>query len=183
MFETDALYQNDPKWKNVKLGNQSQETIGSWGCLVTSMTMVANGFGFDETPETINEKMKSAGGFQGALVIPAVLPSICPGLVYKGYHPCEDSPAPMAQIDAAISTGKPVIAQVDWSPKAGLQTHWIVLYAKAGDDYYMKDPYRYSGDSPDKKLKSPRSLQARRQEYCQSYYGCNLDRRVNSSRT
>jgi hypothetical protein len=153
MFETDALYQNDPKWKNIKLGNQSQETIGSWGCLMTSMTMVANGYGFNETPETINEKMKAAGGFQGALIIPAVLPSICSGLVYKGYHPCEDSPAPIAQIDAAISAGKPVIAQVDWSPKAGVQTHWIVLYDKSGNDYYMKDPYRYSGDSPDKKIK------------------------------
>jgi hypothetical protein len=153
MFETDALYQNDPKWKNVKLGNQNKETIGSWGCLMTSMTMVANGYGFDETPETINEKMKSAGGFQGALIIPAVLPSVCPGLVYKGYQPCEDSPAPIGQIDAAIAAGKPVIAQVDWSPKAGVQTHWIVLYDKTGNDYYMKDPYRYSGDAPDKKMK------------------------------
>ncbi len=153
MFETDALYQNDPKWKDVKLGNQNKETIGSWGCLMTSMTMVANGYGFDETPETINEKMKSAGGFQGALIIPAVLPSVCAGLAYKGYHPCEDSPAPIAQIDAAIAADKPVIVQVDWSPKAGLQTHWIVLYEKAGDDYYMKDPYRYSGDAPEKKIK------------------------------
>jgi len=153
MFETDALYQNDPNWKNVKLGNQSQETIGSWGCLMTSMTMVANGYGFNETPKTINEKMKTAGGFQGALIIPAVLPSVCPGLVYKGYLPCEDSPAPISQIDAAIAAGKPVIAQVDWSPKAGVQTHWIVLYDKSGNDYYMKDPYRYSGDSPDKKIK------------------------------
>jgi uncharacterized protein YgiM (DUF1202 family) len=117
------------------------------------MTMVANGYGLDETPESINDKMKAAGGFQGAMIIPAVLPSVCPGLIYKGYQPCEDSPAPIAQIDAAIAAGKPVIAQVDWSPKAGLQTHWIVLYDKAGNDYYMKDPYRYSGDAPDKKMK------------------------------
>lgn len=152
MFETDALYQNDPKWKNVKLGNQNNETIGSWGCLVTCLTMVANGFGFDETPQTINTKLKVAGGFQGAMVIPAALPNICPGLVYKGYQPCEDSPAPIAQIDTAINKGNPVIAQVDWSPKSGLQTHWIVLYGKTGNDYYMKDPYRYSGDSPDKEM-------------------------------
>jgi uncharacterized protein YgiM (DUF1202 family) len=153
MFETDALYQNDPRWKNTKLGNQSTETIGSWGCLMTSLAMVANGYGFDETPESINNKMKAAGGFQGAMIIPAVLPNICPGLLYKGYQPCEDTPAPMTQIDAALDADKPVIAQVDWSPKAGLQTHWILLYQKSGGDYYMKDPYRYSGDSPDKKLK------------------------------
>ncbi|MFC1996354.1 C39 family peptidase [Chloroflexota bacterium] len=153
MFETDALYQNDPKWKSLKLGNQNKETIGSWGCLVTSLTMVANGFGLEETPKSINDKMKAAGGFQGALIIPAVLPNVCPGLIYKGYQPCEDSPAPISQINAAIAQGKPVIVQVDWSPKAGLQTHWVVLYDKSGNDYYMKDPYRYSGDAPNKKIK------------------------------
>ena len=30
-FETKALYQNDPAWKNVKLGNQNKETIGVGG--------------------------------------------------------------------------------------------------------------------------------------------------------
>lgn len=152
MFETKALYQNDPKWKNVKLGNQNQETIGTWGCLLTSLTMVANGFGNDETPETLNEKLKAAGGFQGALVIPAALPNVCSGVRYKSYQPCENAPAPVAEIDAALAAGMPVIVQVDWSPKAGLQTHWVVLYGKEGDQYLMKDPYRYGGDSPDKKL-------------------------------
>ncbi len=46
----------------------------------------------------------------------------------------------------------PVIAQVDWSPKAGVQTHWIVIYGKENGRYLMKDPYRYGGDSPEKKL-------------------------------
>jgi hypothetical protein len=152
VFETKALYQNDPKWKNVKLGNQNQETIGTWGCLLTSLTMVANGFGYNETPETLNRKLKSVEGFQGALVKPAVLPNVCPGVRYKGYQPCENAPAPMAQVDAALAAGMPIIVQVDWSPKAGLQTHWVVLYGKEGDRYLMKDPYRYGGDSPDKKL-------------------------------
>ncbi len=152
MFETDVLYQNDPRWKNVKLGFDEKETLGSWGCLVASMAIVANGYGYNETPETLNEKMKQAGGFQGPLVIPAVLPRVCPRLIYKGYIPCENSPAPIAQIDAALAAGLPVIVQVDWSPKAGLQTHWVVLVDKEGDRYVMKDPYRYRGDSPEKKL-------------------------------
>ena len=152
MFETDALYQNDPKWKNVPLGHQNQETIGSWGCLLTSMAMVANGFGHNETPDSLMKKLIGSGGFQGALVIPAVLPSICPGMIYKGYQPCENNPAPLSQIDAALAAGMPVIAQVDWSPKAGLQTHWVVIYGKDGNRYLMKDPYKYRGDAPDKKL-------------------------------
>lgn len=152
MFETKALYQNDPKWKDVKLGFHDKETIGTWGCLMTSMTMVANGFGFDETPKSINTKMKNAGGFQGGLIIPAALPNVCPGLVFRGYQPCENNPAPLGQIDAALAAGMPVIVQVDWSPKAGVQTHWIVIYGKEEGRYLMRDPYRYGGDSPDKKL-------------------------------
>ena len=152
MFETDALYQNDPKWKNTPLGHQNTETIGTWGCLLTSMTMVANGFGANETPESLMNKLKGAGGFQGALVIPAAMPNVVPGVVYKGYQPCENNPAPLSQIDAALAAGMPVIAQVDWSPKAGLQTHWVVIYSKEGNRYLMKDPFKYRGDAPDKKL-------------------------------
>lgn len=152
MFETDALYQNDPKWKNLPLGHQNNETIGTWGCLLTSMTMVANGFGANETPDSLMNKLKNSGGFQGALVIPAALPSIVSGLIFKGYQPCENHPAPIGEIDAALAAGMPVIAQVDWSPKAGLQTHWVVVYGKEGDRYLMKDPYKYRGDAPDKKL-------------------------------
>lgn len=152
MFETKALYQNDAGWKDVKLGNQNKETIGSWGCLLTSMAMVANGFGCNETPATLNEKLKASGGFQGALVIPAALPAVCPGLVFKGYQPCEKSPAPLVQIDAALAAGMPVIAQVDWSPNPGLQTHWVVIYHKDEQGYLIKDPYQYSGDAPEKRL-------------------------------
>ncbi len=152
MFKTDNLYQNDPKWKSDKLGLQNKETIGSWGCLLTSMTMVLNGLGFSETPQTVNEKMKVKGGFQGALVYPYMLPQAFPGIVYKGHDPCENSPAPLAKIDATLAAGKPVIAQVDWNPQAGIQTHWIVLKEKKGKDYVMYDPYRYKGDSPEKEL-------------------------------
>jgi uncharacterized protein YgiM (DUF1202 family) len=152
MFMTKALYQNDPRWKGNKLGLDKQVTIGDWGCLLTDLAMIANGFGCDETPETLNEKMKRAGGFQGALVIPAVLPAVCPGVHYKGVVFCEKSPAPIAKVNSALAAGMPVVVQVDRSPKADLQSHWVVLYSKEGNDYLMLDPYQYSGDRPDKKL-------------------------------
>ncbi|NOH02227.1 MAG: hypothetical protein HND47_09850 [Chloroflexi bacterium] len=55
MFVTKNLYQNDDAWKSTPLGF-STETIGSWGCLLTSVTMMLNGIGYDETPVTVNEK-------------------------------------------------------------------------------------------------------------------------------
>ena len=151
MFKTQNLYQNDEKWKNTKLGNSS-ETIGGWGCLLTSVTMMLNGIGYNETPETVNEKMKKAGGFQGAFFIPSVLPFVWPNCAYRDMQPCESSPAPIAMIDNAVAQGKPVILQVDWNKQAGIQTHFVLVKEKKGDDYVLYDPYKYGGDGPDKEV-------------------------------
>ncbi|NWG07420.1 MAG: SH3 domain-containing protein [Chloroflexi bacterium] len=151
MFVTRNLYQNDEKWKNTKLGNSS-ETIGGWGCLLTSVTMMLNGIGYNETPETVNEKMKNAGGFQGAFFIPSVLPYVWSNCAYRDMQPCETMPAPIAQIDAAVAAGKPVILQVDWNKQVGIQTHFVLVKEKKGNDYVLYDPYKYSGDGPDKEV-------------------------------
>ncbi|NWG34133.1 MAG: SH3 domain-containing protein [Chloroflexi bacterium] len=151
MFKTQNLYQNDERWKNTKLGNSS-ETIGGWGCLLTSVTMMLNGIGYNETPETVNEKMKKAGGFQGAFFIPSVLPFVWPNCAYRDMQPCEAFPAPIAQIDAAVAAGKPVILQVDWNKQAGIQTHFVLVKEKKGNDYVLYDPYKYGGDSPEKEV-------------------------------
>jgi uncharacterized protein YgiM (DUF1202 family) len=151
MFKTQNLYQNDEQWKKTPLGNSS-ETIGGWGCLLTSVTMVLNGIGYSETPVTVNEKMKGAGGFQGAFFIPSVLPYVWPNSAYRDMTPCETWPAPISQIDAAVAQGKPVILQVDWNKQAGIQTHFVVVKEKKGDDYALYDPYKYGGDGPDKEV-------------------------------
>jgi len=151
MFKTQNLYQNDEKWKNVKLGNSS-ETIGSWGCLLTSVTMMLNGIGYNETPETVNEKMKKAGGFQGALFMPSMLSYVWSNSLYRDMQPCESSPAPLAQIDAAVAAGKPVILQVDWNKQQGIQTHFVLVKEKKGNDYVLYDPYKYGGDGPNKEV-------------------------------
>ena len=151
MFVTKNLYQNDEAWKTALLGH-SKETIGGWGCLLTSVTMMLNGIGYNETPVTVNEKMKNAGGFQGAFFIPSVLPYIWPNCAYRDMQPCETSPAPIAQIDAAVAQGKPVILQVDWNKQAGIQTHFVLVKEKKGGDYSLYDPYKYGGDGPTKEV-------------------------------
>ena len=150
MFKTQNLYQNDEKWKNTKLGNSS-ETIGGWGCLLTSVTMMLNGIGYNETPETVNQKMKNAGGFQGAFFIPSVLPYVWPNAAYRDMQPCEGS-VPVSMIDSAVAAGKPVILQVDWNKQVGIQTHFVLIKEKKGNDYVIYDPYKYGGDSPDKEV-------------------------------
>ena len=151
MFVTKNLYQNDEMWKTTPLGS-SKETIGGWGCLLTSVTMMLNGIGYNETPVTVNEKMKSAGGFQGAFFIPSMLPYVWPNCAYQDMQPCEAFPAPVSQIDAAVAAGKPVILQVDWNKQVGIQTHFVLIKEKKGNDYSIYDPYKYSGDGPDKEV-------------------------------
>lgn len=152
MFVTKNLYQNDDQWKDVPLGASGESTIGKWGCLLTSATMMLNGIGYNETPVTVNEKMKKAGGFQGSLFIPSVLPYIWPQCAYRDMQNCETTPAPISYIDAAVAAGKPVILQVDWNKQAGLQTHFVLVKEKKGEDYVIYDPYKYGGDAPDKEV-------------------------------
>jgi hypothetical protein len=54
-----------------------------------------------------------------------------------------------------------VIVMVDSTPATGLQTHWVVLYAKEGDDYLMLDPWPYQTDVNKKTYLMPRYSQGK----------------------
>jgi len=151
VFKTDLLWQNDDRWANYPLGS-GPHTIKDWGCLMVDLCMIVNGYGYSETPQTFNNKMNSMGGFQGELVNAWVLPKVFPGVQTLSYDECETSPAPIAKIDAALANGDPVVVQVDWSPNTGIQSHWVIAYARKGNDYLIYDPYKYSGDAPGKEL-------------------------------
>ena len=151
MFKTDLLWQNDDRWADLPLGS-GPHTIKEWGCLMVDLCMIVNGYGYNETPQTFNNKMKTIGGFQGEMVNAWVLSKAYPGVQALGYDECENTPAPIAKIDAALSNGDPVVVQVDWSPNAGVQSHWVIAYARKGNDYLVYDPYKYSGDAPGKEL-------------------------------
>jgi len=125
--------QQDPAWKSVKIGSSS-ETIGHVGCALTSVAMLVSGHGYVETPKTLNAKLKSRGGFVDAAIIWGAVTGIYPQFVYRNLVLCRDTAAPLSQINAYLAKGQPVLVEVDSSPKAGLQTHWVVLYKKQGDD-------------------------------------------------
>ena len=133
--------QQDPKWSAKLLGFDAATTIGSAGCLLTSMTMVCSVYGFKETPDTLNDKMKAVQGFQGPLIMPYLITKALPGMVYANYIQSLNQPAPLSEIDATLAQNLPVIVEVDFSPNAGLQNHWIVLVSKQDRDYGIADPW------------------------------------------
>lgn len=139
--------QQDSKWKNDILGfGDPGDTIGYIGCALTSVAMFLSGHGYTETPKTLNQKLKNVNGFVSAAIRWGAVSQIYPNVTLKAYIPCATSDAPLAQIDAALKAGQPAIVQVDRSPAQGIQTHWVVLYGKKGDDYLMLDPWPYQPD-------------------------------------
>lgn len=138
-----TLYQNDPLWKDKPLGFSTDSTLGMFGCLLTSLAMVSNALGADETPDTLNEKMKAAKAFQGPWIKAFLIGAALPNVKYVKNVECYgDVPAPMSEIDGWLAAGKPVIVEVDYSPDPDIQNHWIVIYAKQGDDYLIRDPWK-----------------------------------------
>lgn len=146
-FKLVYLSQQDPKWKSDILGfGDPEDTIGYVGCALTSVAMLLSGHGYSETPKTLNQKLKNVQGFVSAAIRWGSVSQVYPNVTVKSNISCTTSPAPLELIDAAIASGQPAIVQVDSSPASGIQTHWVVLYAKKSDDYLMLDPWPYQPD-------------------------------------
>ncbi|MCP4419718.1 MAG: SH3 domain-containing protein [Chloroflexi bacterium] len=145
---SQQLYQNDPRWENKIMGFGSTETIGNLGCLVTSLTMVGNHFGGNETVASFNDKMKNNNAFQGAWVKAFQISSVFPNVNYQKRIECNNQDAPLDEIDAALDAGSLAVVRVDYSPAVGIQSHWVVLHKRDGDDYQIWDPYNSPDEPP-----------------------------------
>jgi hypothetical protein len=146
-FKLVYLSQQDPKWKQDILGfGDREDTIGYLGCALTSVAMLLSGHGYAETPKTLNKKLKDVNGFVSAAIRWNSVSQIYPNVTVKSNISCTAGPAPLELINAAIAAGQPAIVQVDSSPASGIQTHWVVVYQKKGDDYLMLDPWPYQPD-------------------------------------
>ncbi len=155
-YSPNQLSQQDPRWKDEKLGF-SNSKIGPYGCALASLTMLVNGFGANETPATLNQKLKGLGrgnGYIDDLVVWGGLPILFPEFSLRKITLCrEDSKrAPLDEIDAALTRGQAVLVEIERSPASGLQNHWVVLYKNVAGDYLMNDPWNYPVDEGEIKL-------------------------------
>ena len=159
-FQLVYYSQQDPKWKGDILGfGDPGDTIGYVGCALTSVAMLLSGHGYAETPKTLNQKLKNVGGFASAGIRWGSVSQLYPQVSVKSNISCINTDAPLTQIDASIAAGQPVIVMVDSTPAAGLLTHWVLLYAKEGNDYLMLDPWPYQTDMKKKTYLMPRYSQ------------------------
>jgi hypothetical protein len=131
MIQLRPLSKIDPRWSDKKLG-ASDLTIGTCGCLLTYMTMVANGFRLDGTSASLNDRLMAIGGFAGVGDRPQFLPKLITRVGYVR-QPNFDPSALLAAIGAHLAKGLPVVVMMDYYlEREGLQDHSIVLVGKQG---------------------------------------------------
>ncbi len=118
--------QRDSLWGNIGLGG-SEYSVAEYGCLVTSVSMIASHYGKDIKPSDIAVNSNF----------------FVPGTGYL-YHSAEGMPfsltwAPKDRLDSELNNG-PVIAGLYSGPD-----HFIVILKKDGDNYIMHDPFFENG--------------------------------------
>jgi hypothetical protein len=149
-FTPITISQRDPRWINENLGFDNTVTIGTDGCTLVCLTMLVNGFGFNETPSSMNRKLKDMGsgvGYLGSLIVWGGLTRAFPKVIFRRIIVCRDQPAPIDEVNTSLDAGQPLVIEIDQSPSEGLQNHWVVLYARQGNDYLMLDPWPRTPDS------------------------------------
>jgi hypothetical protein len=148
--------QKDPQWSDHQLGH-GQQSIGSWGCLMTCFAMMLTAYGRSTNPAELNQELKgneTALGFNGSsvqFIAPtAVLPGLRQGRNLRSWAQPEvpvtvwqDGADPIQRIDLALAAGQAVIAQVDFQPiDSNIDQHWVIIVQRTpgGDDYLIVDP-------------------------------------------
>jgi hypothetical protein len=139
-FKLVHLSQQDPQWKNDTLGD-SAETLMKSGCAVTCVAMLLSGWGYPETPRTLNQKLKQNGGFVGAGIAWWAVNRLYPQIKVRSTGLLQNKDAPLAEIDASLAQGQPVVALIDYAPDADLDWHYVLIHEKRENDYMILDPF------------------------------------------
>jgi len=121
--------QRDSQWGNIGMGG-SPYTMANYGCLATSVSMLASHYGKNIKPNDI------------AVSSDAFVPGT--GYLYHSFTvngiSVTVSSASKSMLDSELSAGRPVIAGLYSGPD-----HFIVILRKEGDKYIMHDPFLENG--------------------------------------
>lgn len=121
--------QRDAQWGNIGLGGSSY-SVAEYGCLVSSVAMLATHSGKNINPGDIAQDPSSFVPGTGYLFH---------SFSVNGVSVTINS-ASKDQLDSQLASGKPVIAGLFSGPD-----HFIVILRKEGDKYIMNDPFLENG--------------------------------------
>jgi hypothetical protein len=134
--------QGDSRWEDSTYDNSSL-TLGDLGCALTCMAMVLKAYGVDVDPGRLNDWMKENNGFKSTGVKWVAIDRY-PNSPVKDGKPIgggigSKTLPDLSTMDAALSEGRPVIAQV-LNQDTG-NHHWVVVTGKTSrSDYTILDP-------------------------------------------
>lgn len=126
IINTTTFSQLDPRWSGKFIGKTKQttkQTIGKYGCAITSLCNLLSAFGYTETPDTFNKKMTANNGYLGALVIWSVVTKIWPNVRFakrvRNYN--------NAEVAYYVYIKRiPVMCEV-YNPQSPTRLHWVLL--------------------------------------------------------
>lgn len=121
--------QRDTQWGALPLNN-TQYTIASDGCLVTSMAMILTHYGHKSvTPISINSDSSNFASYYPAY------------LNYVIHVDGATATRSVSSMDSILATGNPVVVGVH----AYGGTHFVVVKSGSNGNYVMNDPYLPNG--------------------------------------
>lgn len=134
--------QRDPQWSGKPLGSSKTTTLGSHGCVVTSMAMICRYYGKDTDPERLNDAILSVKGFIDTNLFDwKAIVKIYADIQNTSIRNYPTSATPVSAIDTELNAGRPVIAWVDLNPNQPGADHFVVITGKEGNDYWINDPW------------------------------------------
>lgn len=129
--------QRDPQWANILLGfnTSSAYTIGTAGCYMTAIANICYWAGKVITPQQVNDLCKQYNAFRdgGILTLDDVPSRICSNLHFAG-RTNWSGPTPMSFFADASDTHVGYIIEIDSSSAPGVQTHFVFVWGKSGDN-------------------------------------------------
>lgn len=145
-YGTDIISLGNQSWYYTQNGNyntlgRSPFTIDAYGCLITSIAMVATYYERTVTPDMI---ANSASNFdkEGNLMLNS--PPEASNIVVSG-----SSGIDWSEVDGQIRDGHPVIIGIQFPSIARRNSdgsnHYIVIYGLSGNKYLMQDPIGSTG--------------------------------------
>lgn len=130
-------------WSSINLGSSSK-TIGSSGCLVTSVAMLIAKSGLpvnvngEFNPGTFVKALNANNGFSGANFMWATAGVIAPGFTYQTQIDVSglSKQGKLDKINGLLNSGYYVVAEV----KGNTGQHWVAIDSVSGSTVNMMDP-------------------------------------------